>query len=146
MSRIHFLNVGEGDCIWIEQNSGHNTIIDVSYAKRVVTKVYEASSALDSHEYLGGNYNQKSYPDNPITYLKKFGFESVFRFILTHPDMDHMDGIKAFFETFSPINFWDTDNNKTISSNSCNGKYDKADWDFYQSIRKESSSPKVLHL
>ena len=140
------MNVGEGDCTWINHNSGHNTIIDVSCAKQIVKKSYEASSALDSHDYLGGNYNQKAYPDNPIVYLQKFGVESVFRFILTHPDMDHMDGIKIFFDTFSPINFWDTDNNKTMSSGSWNGKYDKADWDFYQSIRKESISPKVLHI
>lgn len=30
MGIVHFLNVNEGDCIWIEHPSGHNTIIDIS--------------------------------------------------------------------------------------------------------------------
>ena len=30
MSRVHFLNVDEGDCSWIEHDSGSNTIVDIS--------------------------------------------------------------------------------------------------------------------
>ncbi|MCL1880812.1 MAG: hypothetical protein FWF76_01385 [Oscillospiraceae bacterium] len=148
MSVIHFLNVGEGDCIWIKHNSGHNTVIDVSCAKKEIEKSIVAETYnLDRHSNLSGNYNQKAYPDNPITYLEKFDVKSVFRFILTHPDMDHMDGIKDFFEVFSPINFWDTDNNKVMDSSGwTKSKYNKDDWDFYQKNRERESSPKVLHL
>ena len=35
MSVIHFLNVKEGDCIWIKHNCGHNTMIDISNAKAI---------------------------------------------------------------------------------------------------------------
>lgn len=80
-----------------------------------------------------------------IDYLKSFGVSSIFRFILTHPDMDHMDGLKSLFETFSVTNFWDTDNTKTMDATASWGKYNKADWDFYQEIRNSSNSPKVLH-
>ena len=31
MGVVHFLNVNEGDCIWIEHPSEHNTIIDLLY-------------------------------------------------------------------------------------------------------------------
>ena len=41
MSVIHFLNVKEGDCIWIKHNSEHNTIIDVSNAK-TINKITES--------------------------------------------------------------------------------------------------------
>lgn len=33
--------------------------------------------------------------------LKDFGVSTIFRFILTHPDMDHMDGMKSLFDSFS---------------------------------------------
>ena len=83
-----------------------------------------------------GNYRQKEHSENPIRYLKKVvNCSSIFRYIQTHPDMDHMDGIKDLFEEFPVYNFWDTKNNKSISSGGFN-KYRKEDWDFYQSIRK----------
>ena len=61
--------------------------------------------------------------------MKDRGLTSVFRFISTHPDMDHLDGIKHFFEEFRPINFWDTANTKKIDGFS-GGKYDEDDWNF----------------
>lgn len=86
MGVIHFLNVNEGDCIWVKHLSGHNSIIDISNGQEVV-HTYENAS-------LSGNHNQKNYPVNPIEYLKDRNVSTIFRFILTHPDMDHMDGLK----------------------------------------------------
>lgn len=89
-------------------------------------------------EASAANYNQKEYPVNPITYLKKHNINQVFRFILTHPDMDHMDGLKVFFEEFKPINFWDTHNNKEIDS--FRNLHSEEDWDFYRTLRDERIS------
>lgn len=83
------------------------------------------------------NFNQKAYPVNPINYLKKFGITSVFRFVLTHPDMDHMDGIKDFFEEFKPLNFIDTDNTKEIEFNN-QSPYREDDWKFYKTLRNSN--------
>jgi beta-lactamase superfamily II metal-dependent hydrolase len=70
------------------------------------------------------NYNQKKEPDNPIDYLKtKLKVSSIFRFIISHPDMDHLDGIK------------DTDNDKDIDLNNFFGGYNKEDWKFYKNLR-----------
>ena len=135
MGVIHFLNVNEGDCTWINHPSGHNTVIDVS-----------AAQPINIFESLSGNHNQKNHPVNPIEYLQDFGIETVFRFILTHPDMDHMDGIKEFFDSFDVLNFWDTENNKTMDDTSVWGRYKKEDWEFYQKIRKSNTAPKALHL
>lgn len=135
MGVIHFLNVNEGDCTWINHPSGHNTVIDVS-----------AAQPINIFESLSGNHNQKNHPVNPIEYLQDFGVETIFRFILTHPDMDHMDGIKEFFDSFEVLNFWDTENNKTTDDTSDWGRYKKEDWEFYQKIRKSTSAPKTLHL
>lgn len=140
MGVVHFLNVNEGDCTWIQHLSGHNTVIDVSNGNADVNlnqvfKIYEQ-----------GNHRQKEHPVNPIEYLKDFNVSTIFRFILTHPDMDHMDGIENLFNKFEVVNFWDTNNNKQITEKSDWGRYKKEDWDFYQKIRKSDSEPKVLHL
>lgn len=138
MGVVHFLNVNEGDCIWVEHPSGHNTVIDISNAKEV-DNIFENAS-------LSGNHNQKKYPVNPIEYLADRGVGTIFRFILTHPDMDHMDGIKDLFNSFEVLNFWDTENTKVMDKNTSWGKYNKEDWEFYQEIRNSEQSPKVLHL
>lgn len=136
MGIVHFMNVNEGDCILIKHPSGHNTVIDISNGTKV-DEIFESAS---------GNHNQKNYPVNPIEYLEEKGVSSIFRFILTHPDMDHMDGIKALFDNYEVINFWDTENTKEMADDTEWGRYSKEDWDFYQKIRKYEESPKVLHL
>jgi len=108
-----------------------------------------AISALQKLAEVGvlGNFNQKQYPVNPITYMTDRGIQSVHRFILTNPDMDHMDGIKAFFKEFPPTNFWDTDNTETKEfGEGSNGGFNEDDWDFYLSLRNSESDPKRLAL
>lgn len=138
MGIIHFLNVNEGDCIWVEHPSGHNTIIDVSNAG--------GTAAIMESVFASGNHNQKNHPVNPIEYLSDRGIDTIFRFVLTHPDMDHMDGIKNLFNSFEVLNFWDTENTKEMKDDASWGRYRKEDWEFYQEIRNSEESPKVLHL
>jgi beta-lactamase superfamily II metal-dependent hydrolase len=152
MPRVHFLNVNDGDCSIIEHLSRHITVIDVSSAEKVGEPVLHMSFAESLRQYsksagVMGNFNRSQYPDNPIAYMKDRGLTSVFRFISTHPDMDHLDGIKEFFEEFRPINFWDTDNTKEIEEFN-GGKYDEDDWRFYCRLRdgKPQTDPKRLVL
>jgi len=153
MPVIHFLNVNDGDCSFIEHISGRITVIDVCNAKaasalgRSVERLNEVRAALE--EGVNGNFNQKEYPVNPILYMQEHGLSKVFRFILTHPDMDHMDGIRAFFDAFSPLNFWDTDNeDEKDFGEGYNGGYNEEDWEFYKSLRdgKPETNPKRLTL
>ena len=145
---FHFLNVKDGDCSIIEHGSGNVSIIDVCNAEKITT----AMSALES-KYLterakvAGNFQQKKHPVNPIEYLNKFNIKSVFRFVLTHPDMDHMDGIKDFFQCFKPANFYDTDNNKDIDFEQ-GSPYNEDDWKFYKTLRdgNPQTNPKRLTL
>jgi beta-lactamase superfamily II metal-dependent hydrolase len=82
------------------------------------------------------NYGQKLIPDNPIEYLKdNLKVTDIFRFIISHPDMDHIDGIKDLFEEFTVQNTWDTDNNKEIDLNNYFAGYNKEDWEFYLKLR-----------
>lgn len=151
-SELHFLNVKEGDCTWIKHADGKNTIIDVFNASVEKEETETAAKAL--LEYLvasevrakgvNGNFRQKEHPVNPIEYLQQFNVYSIFRYIQTHPDMDHMGGIKDFFNTFSPTNMWDTDNEKEMESFD-NSPYSEEDWEFYENLRNGSDTdPKRL--
>ena len=144
---FHFLNVKDGDCSIIEHGSGHVSVIDVCNAEKTAEPMSESEYRYLLEKSLSaGNFQQKKHPVNPISYLNDFGIQSIFRFILTHPDMDHMDGIKDFFGCFSPVNFWDTDNTKKMDF--AGSPYNEEDWNFYRNIRDNDShsDPKRLTL
>lgn len=144
MATIHFLNVLEGDCNIIQHDSGRVTVIDVSNAynandteaEKAVKKVKDEQVKKTNFVPDGKiNYNQKANPDNPIDYLNKFKITDIFRFIITHPDMDHLDGIKDLFEEFTVSNTWDTDNNKELDLKTFPNKFNSDDWKFYTELR-----------
>ncbi|MGI6491375.1 MAG: ComEC/Rec2 family competence protein [Pelotomaculum sp.] len=144
MSTIHFLNVKEGDSTWIKHNSGRISLIDVFNASKV--EEIKKETIFEAAQRVRGNFGQKNYPVNPIQYLQDFNVQDIFRFILTHPDMDHMGGIKDLFDTISVSNFWDTANNKE-KPDFTDSQHNEADWDFYQSVReKEVLGITVLNL
>lgn len=126
MLRIHFLNVGKGSCTIIEHSSSNISMIDIDNLK-----------------------SQDKDVINPIEYFQsKFKDRGIFRFILTHPDLDHMSGLDDIVENkITVLNFWDTDNNKTIPEDSWKDcPYNKSDWDRYLQFRKNSENPKCLQL
>lgn len=135
---FHFLNVGKGNCSIIDFTSGRLSIIDIDDS-RALTATQKAYMEV---------IEKKAKLTNPIEYItSNFKDKDIFRFILTHPDMDHMSGIKVLYDKKPFLNFWDTDNDKYIDPNSWkDSPYDKADWDFYQRIRKSNENPKVLKL
>ena len=161
---FHFLNVKDGDCSIIKHDSDHLSVVDVCNARRKATSesaqamraIMESlqlstltalSQQMANASGARKNYGQKKHPDNPIEYLHKHNEFSIFRFMLTHPDMDHMDGIKDVFEDFRPVNFYDTDNNKEIES--WNGSpYRQEDWDYYKTLRdgKPTTDPKRIEI
>jgi len=158
MSRFHFLNVKNGDCSIIEHNSGNVSIIDVcnarlddSAAKLNAAQHYSFSlSAKELAQMTEAkkNYNQKANPENPIEYLKRFHINNIFRLAITHPDMDHMDGLKDLFEYAKPSNYYDTANNKKIENGWEGSPYRKEDWDLYRYLRNNTlkNDPKVLRI
>lgn len=145
MSVIHFLNVLEGDCNILQHDSGRVTVIDVSNAsnsdetpaEHAVQGSAQRQAMLMRTQVPTGkrDFRQKLQPDNPIEYLQnRLGVQEIFRFIITHPDMDHLDGIRDFFSSFRVNCFWDTDNKKQIDF-SRSGGYNKEDWEFYVKLR-----------
>lgn len=136
MGIVHFLNVKDGDCHIIQHPSGHTTVIDVCNASSSEEKTSSEGTAYVARSLgISGNFNQKAHPTNPITYLSNLNVTHIFRYIQTHPDMDHMDGIRDTFSDFNPINFWDTNNTKSKPDFNSSTKYKEYDWDFYESLR-----------
>lgn len=146
MSRIHFLNVLEGDCNIIEHDTTRTTVIDVSNASddddtpaELAVRSSAERKAMFSRTQVPEDkkdYKQKLSPDNPITYLQKHNISDIWRFIVTHPDMDHLDGIRDFYSVFSPSITWAPMNNcEKDFSGSTHGGYNKEDWDFYLKLR-----------
>lgn len=125
--KIHFLNVGKGNCTVIQFPNNRLSIVDI-----------DNSHIADEDDVL----------TDPIEFLKsEYPNKDIFRFILTHPDMDHMTGLEELFNLRTIYNFWDTDNDKEIDIDSDNfGPYNKEDWTRYLQVRESETGPKALKL
>ncbi len=141
MSTVHFLNVLQGDCNIIEHShSNRVTVIDVCNADS--DGIYENADLRnaikeDVSDTITGNYGQKKYPENAIKYLERLNINSIWRFIISHPDMDHLDGIRDFFSELKIHNVWDTANTKEIKDFSGYGRFNEYDWEYYKKLRAE---------
>lgn len=156
--KVHFLNVGHGDCTIVEHPSGNVTVIDINNGADI-----DSSSALELAEGFGittqnietnemmgkkriSTLSEAGYNielTNPIQYLKNIlNGRPIFRYIQTHPDLDHMRGLSALDREFTILNFWDTNNQKKITEFRWDS--DREDWTTYQKLRVSNESPKSL--
>jgi len=95
----------------------------------------------------------KSLLVDPADYFAEhFAGRSVFRYLQTHPDMDHMSGLHRLFwqGKVSIENFWDVDHNKELEESSFDkGKYAYDDWLVYRCLRSglgpDDTEQKVLN-
>jgi competence protein ComEC len=194
MLRVHFLNVGHGDCTIISHPSGRLTMIDINNSQDYDDESFQEllkeerqkadaygfarTNALQASGLLGASYNplrggmlaaspnplrggmlaaspnplsiprsgsydaiyaeavqdSKKELTDPIEFLKhEYPGQSLFRFILTHPDLDHMRGLKRLHENIGFTNFWDTAHSKPTPKYRSDA--DREDWKFYQTLR-----------
>lgn len=78
---VHFLDVGQGDAIFIHSPNGKNMLID------------------------GG---KKDAGNSVVTYLRSNGVEKLDYVVATHPDADHIGGLLAVLNSISIRNFVDS--------------------------------------
>lgn len=180
MLRVHFLNVGHGDCTLIEHPSGRLTMIDINNSQEFDSETFAEELKREQRKFqqnpfanafasvgvvpasnpynspfaaafgltpaptLLGEYSQvfarqKRELTDPIEFMKQnYPGRPLWRFILTHPDLDHMRGIRSLAEHIGFDNFWDTNHTKetpTFRSNSA----DKEDWNYYQALRRNNA-------
>ena len=132
--KVHFLNVKRGDCFLLERSSGRVTVIDLCCGNVGILEARTALFAAVKADKPRGNYQMCSKPTNPVDYLTSKGINEIWRFILTHPDMDHMDGIKNLFERKRVLHFWDCGIRREKPEFEAGGPFLEEDWDFYEDL------------
>jgi hypothetical protein len=162
MVKIHFLNVGHGDCTVIEHANGNLTMIDINNgsgidddsfddliaelapARRLEFAIRKARG--ESEESLLKAAGYKLELCNPVGFLSdRFPGRPIFRYVQSHPDLDHMRGLADMREAgITMVNFWDTTHTKQLDEGKAS-EGDITDWDEYQRLRS-GSDPKVLRL
>lgn len=135
MPRVHFINVFPGDCTVIEHLSGRVTMIDICDGNAETTQKAIFSEAIKSAGRVTGNFRMCDHNSNPIDYCHSIGIKKVFRFILTHPDMDHMDGFNRLVSEIGINNFWDSGARRDKPEFNNNSQYIEEDWDRYVKVR-----------
>jgi competence protein ComEC len=168
MLKVWFLNVGHGDCTVIQHPSGRLTMVDInasrSYDSDSLTDAKRAYYATQPTQPGGGGLQlgalswidrlladlaadeaaNKELTD-PIEFVKHtFKGQSIWRFILTHPDMDHMSGLKRLNDEVGFDNFWDTSNTKPTPV--FRGEPDEEEWEFYQDLRAGKHTTNVRNF
>lgn len=141
MAKVHLLNVSPGDCTIIQHNSGRVTVIDICGGNAESGRGSNSTSALSilletvrSQQNPKGNYRMCEATTNPVEYLKGLGVSEIWRFILSHPDMDHLDGLKRLSEEIPIRHIWTTGVNRPKPDFSNGTKYLEEDWDLYKSM------------
>ncbi len=164
MVKIHFLNVGHGDCTIIEHASGNLTMIDINNADQLdddSRKELAETYGIGGNDYaaatLAASLLNQSFRrtilasrgydielTDPVNYyLARWKNEPIFRFILSHPDLDHMRGLKRLSqERIQILNLWDTNHN--IAEKDTDTDEDKEEWSEYQRLRTSAVTPKVF--
>jgi len=110
-------------------------MIDICDGNKETTQKAIFSEAIKSAERVRGNFGMCNYNTNPIDYCSAVGIEKVFRFILTHPDMDHMDGFNRLLDEIGLNNFWDSGARRDKPSFNNSSQYIEEDWDRYVKVR-----------
>ncbi len=141
MPKIHFLNVNQGDCTILEHNSNRITVFDIS-AGNIERKRSAAASykALRSITPAKGNFRMCQHPTNPLDYLSDMKVNEIWRFTLSHPDMDHLDGFNSLLDEFQVLHFWDSGARKDKPDFSTYGGYKEEDWDRYVKVISDKES------
>ena len=159
MLRVHVLNVGHGDSIVIEFPSGRLTVIDINRSeamdddslKEVINTCNPSGAATDSFLYKYGLLNYKTLLEqagydikltDPIPYIKSLtqvgcNTGNIFRFVSTHPHMDHSTGLSDLSREVGMTNAWVLPNSYAQDLSKLS-ESQKADWALYKSFRDET--------
>lgn len=151
MMKFHFLNVGHGDCTFVELPSGRLMMVDINNSKSLRDDDIEALARkhnMQPYDFrrIGSYRFNESWEDyykslliDPFDYYQNnFPNTPIFRYVQTHPDMDHMSGLHRFFwEGEVPLyNFWDIDHQKAKEEQDFEGsRHSYLDWLVYLVLR-----------
>ena len=156
MLRVHVLNVGHGDCIVVEFPSGRLSVVDVNRSGEMDATTlgeilnilnptgaatdllrYQLGSASAPHLLAKAGYRVGL--TDPIPYIKGVSTlprntNSVFRFISTHPHMDHLSGLASLQTEVGIENAWILPNSYSQDQSKLTDSQ-KRDWSLYEDHR-----------
>lgn len=142
-AQVHFINVFPGDCTVIKHASGHVSMIDICDGNiATVNKAIFEDRARAGLGGILGNFGMCNKNTNPIDYCAGIGITNIFRFILTHPDMDHMDGFNRLMDEIGIQNYWDSTSRRAKPDFGDSAIYLEEDWDRYEKVR-DGKDPNV---
>jgi competence protein ComEC len=140
---VHILNVGRGSCTVIDSPSGRATMIDINDGGKLRPEEYEAIKQRSSLTFLAEALiaKEEQLLDDPIEWFTAHIGTSMFRFILSHPDRDHMAGIRRLLSSNAGIditNFWDYDHTRRrTEADYPNNEAGWLDWQWYMGFHKQ---------
>jgi competence protein ComEC len=133
---LYILNVGHGSCAVIDHTpSGRLTMIDINNSKALPEDERVVLSMTESATY-------EADLDEPLEWLEKYlPNRYLFRFILSHPDADHMEGLHRILaeRQVELMNFWDLPHSKE-TPDKFRTPGQQLDWEVYQDFRKDPKS------
>lgn len=105
------------------------------------------TNALAGLLSAGGVGGMADRPTRPQDYLRRLSVAEIWRFILTHPDMDHLDGFDSLLREFTIHNFWHWGSEKEKPAFGGFNRYKEADWDAYERVRagQERINSRLVH-
>lgn len=153
MLKIHFLNVGHGDCCILEFPE-KVAMVDINRNKNpdneTTKELIRASNPDNARDIRGeleaGDIDKKTALEkanytipiqDPLNYLEKNNIKSIFRFISTHPHMDHLHGLGILDKNVEISNFWAL-KNKFGANKSLDKPNRSDDWNTYKKYRDQT--------
>jgi ribonuclease BN (tRNA processing enzyme) len=110
------------DFLIIEFPSGRIAMVDINNSRVLdddtaaeLAESYGYKTSYNIWKNLGLKYEktreyEQQYLTDPVSfYTARYGGnKAIFRFIATHPDMDHLTGLYRLSQEVSILNFWDS--------------------------------------
>jgi competence protein ComEC len=157
MIKTHHLNVGHGDTIIIELlDSKRLMVIDINRSsefdndteQEMINESLSLLSASEQLSYHLGALTKENVMDkaglkktltDPIQYITDLGYNSIFRFIQTHPHADHFTGINELFNQKTVYNIWCIKNKFEVDESGLS-ENQKLDWKLLKNFRDANSN------
>lgn len=147
-----------GDCTIIRhpgddhRSKGRVSFIDINDWKEREEEVASFSSfvsdAIGYKSQISPEEYARRYLNDPIEYFEEQvaeGGQGVWRFVSTHPDMDHLSGLSRLVSTHDFSVLWDIDHNKSLSQgDSWPPQCEYEDWEIYSDIRNNNTDHQAL--
>jgi competence protein ComEC len=110
---IFILNVGRGSCVLVIHPSGRHSMIDINNGRELHPMERQVLLAEGATSRLAA---LEADLVNPFEWYSERYNGDLWRFILTHPDEDHMSGLRCLLrrESFGTTVFWDLPHMKPI--------------------------------